>query len=88
MTVYSVSYDLNKSGQKYDELIKEIKSFDGWCHAMDSYWFVCSSQSAAQVYERLRKHTDDNDDLFVMQTSKECQGWLSKTVWEWINKHI
>ncbi|UOG16934.1 hypothetical protein [Acinetobacter sp. PK01] len=88
MAVYSISYDLNKSGQKYDELIEEIKNFDGWCHAMDSYWFVCSNQSAAQVYERLRKHTDDNDYLFVMQTSKDYQGWLSKTVWDWINKHM
>ncbi len=88
MAVYSVSYDQNKTGQKYDDLIKEIKSFDGWCHAMDSYWFVCSNLSAEKVYEQLRKHTDDNDYLFVMETSKNRQGWLKKVVWDWIDQHM
>lgn len=37
MAVYSISYDLNKSGQNYDGLIKELRKFDGWCHPMKSY---------------------------------------------------
>ncbi|MEZ2774943.1 hypothetical protein ACBP83_14150 [Acinetobacter pseudolwoffii] len=88
MTVYSISYDLMKSGQKYDDLIKEIKSFADCCHVMDSYWLISTVLSAEQVRERLRKHTDDNDLIFVIQVSKNHSGWLRQETWNWINKHI
>ena len=37
MTVYSVSYDLNKEGQNYKDLIAEIKSFNGY---IDGKWIL------------------------------------------------
>ncbi|MFW2148245.1 hypothetical protein ACK2M2_08925 [Acinetobacter sp. TY1] len=88
MAVYSVSYDLVKSGQKYDAVISEIKSFAEWCHVMDSYWFVSTVLSAEQIRERLQKHTDNNDLILVMQVLKNHSGWLKQETWDWINKHI
>ncbi|UIZ97049.1 hypothetical protein [Acinetobacter johnsonii] len=87
MTVYSVSYDLNKDGQNYKDLIAEIKSFNGYCKVMDSYWFVCSKGNASTVSERLKKHMDNNDSLLVMETSTNRQGWLNKDIWEWLKQH-
>ena len=87
MAVYSVSYDLNKEGQNYKDLIAEIKSFNGYCKVMDSYWFVSSNNDAQIVYSKLAKHIDKNDRLLVMQTSSNRQGWLDKDVWEWFKKH-
>ncbi|WP_278493424.1 hypothetical protein [Acinetobacter gyllenbergii] len=87
MTVYSVSYDLNKEGQNYKDVIAEIKKFNGYCKVMDSYWFVCSDADATGVSERLRKHMDNNDNLLVMETSTNRQGWLNKDVWTWLKQH-
>ena len=55
MAVYSISYDLNKEGQNYKDLIAEIKSFNGYCKVMDSYWFVSSNNDAQIVYSKLAK---------------------------------
>ena len=87
MTVYSVSYDLNKEGQNYKDLIAEIKSFNGYCKVRDLYWFVCSTGNASTVSERLKKHMDNNDSLLVMETSTNRQGWLNKDIWEWLKQH-
>lgn len=87
MTVYSVSYDLNKEGQNYKDLIAEIKSFNGYCKVMDSYWFVYSNGSASAVSARLKKHMDKNDSLLVMETSTNLQGWLNKNIWDWLKQH-
>ena len=34
--VYSITYDLNKNGQNYDDLYKTIKSLGEYCHYLDS----------------------------------------------------
>ena len=88
MTVYSVSYDLNKQGQDYKGLIDSLQSFDGYCKVMKSYWFVCSNGSADEVYNILRQYIDENDRILVMEVSKNHRGWLDKSVCEWISKHI
>lgn len=88
MTVYSVSYDLNKSGQNYSGLIKELESFDGWCHPMKSYWLICSNLTANQTHELLKKYLDQNDWIIVMEASKNHSGWVLKDACDWINKHI
>ncbi|MDC4817776.1 hypothetical protein QDT73_16230 [Acinetobacter baumannii] len=87
MTVYSVSYDLNKEGQNYENLIAEIKNFNGYCKVMKSYWFVCSNDSAESVSNRLRQHIDNNDYLLVMEISTNRQGWLNKDVWAWLKQN-
>lgn len=88
MTVYCVSYDLNKSGQNYNALYEEIKKSPGWCHTLDSTWLISSSETANQLSDRLRKHLDDNDDLLVIKVSRDYAGWLPKQTWEWIDKHV
>lgn len=35
MSVYCVSYDLNKAGQNYNALYDELKKSPGWCHPLD-----------------------------------------------------
>ncbi|ELV7515517.1 hypothetical protein QMU85_000472 [Photobacterium damselae] len=88
MKVYCVSYDLNKSGQNYNDLYDEIKSSPGWCHILDSTWLISTSETASQLSERLLKNIDDNDELLVIKVSRDYSGWLSKTTWSWIDQHV
>ncbi|MFJ5456197.1 hypothetical protein [Pectobacterium sp. CHL-2024] len=88
MSVYYVSYDLNKTGQNYSALYEELKKSPGWCHALDSTWLVSTAETAQRLSDRLRKHLDDNDHILVMGVTKDNAGWLPKSTWEWINKHV
>ena len=88
MAVYSISYDLYKEGQSYEALIKELKSFDSWCHLMKSYWLISTPKSADEIYEKLNKHLDKNDHALVLQASKDFRGWLSLKGCDWIQEHI
>lgn len=80
---YCITYDLNKPGQDYEDLIKAIKSYD-YIKVMKSTWFVKSTSSASQIKENLRKYMDDNDLLFVCEINSNYSGWLRKDVWEWL----
>ena len=84
--VYLVTYDLNKV-KDYPDLYQAIKRMPNWMRDtdLDSVWFVSTSMSAEGIYNSLKPHIDADDRLFVTRVrSGECQGWLSKEGWRWI----
>jgi hypothetical protein len=86
--IFSISYDLRQPGRNYDDLYKTIKSAPGWAHAMESYWFISTSESVKVWSDRLLKVIDENDSLFVVDiTGQPHQGWMSEDVWDWLKKH-
>lgn len=88
MSVYCVSYDLNKAGQNYNALYSELKKSPGYCHPLDSTWLVWTSESAQQLSDRLRSHLDNNDYLLVIRVTDDFSGWLPQSTWEWIYQHV
>lgn len=88
MSVYCVSYDLNKAGQNYNALYDELKKSPGWCHPLDSTWLISTRETAQQLSDRLRRHLDNNDSLLVIGVTKEYAGWLPQTTWDWMKQHI
>jgi hypothetical protein len=86
--ILNISYDLNKAGQNYSDLYDTIKSAPGYIRAMDSYWFICTSESVKTWSDRLRQVIDENDNIFIVDiTGQSRQGWMGKNVWEWLKKH-
>lgn len=88
MTVYCVSYDLNKAGQNYNALYEELKKSPGWCHPLDSTWLISTHETADQLSNRIRAHLDNNDSLLVIKVIHPYAGWLPEKTWEWINQHV
>lgn len=88
MTVYCVSYDLNKTGQNYTDLHAELKNSPSWWHHLDSTWLIFTAESAEQLFSRLARHIDSNDQLLIVKVAREYQGWLSGEAWKWINEHV
>jgi len=83
--ILSISYELHKPGQNYDDLYKTIMTAPSYCHVMTSHWFIRTDQSAKTWSDILCKKIDVNDNLFVVDiTGQSRQGWLPKTVWEWL----
>ncbi len=84
----SISYDLRQPGRNYQPLYETIKSAQAWCHAMDSLWFIYTSETVHAWSEKLRRVTDEDDYLFVVDiTGRPRAGWLQKATWEWLEKH-
>lgn len=88
MKTFSVSYDLNKPGQNYDNLIKELKRSHSWWHYLDSTWLIKTNESASQLSTRIRKHLDNNDNVLVIRVTKDYSGWLPQKAWDWINANV
>lgn len=88
MKTFLITYDLKKVGQNYSELYNAIKSLGDWQHPMESVWLVAVDSQfvfANDLYDKVKETIDENDSLFVVDiTSQDRQGWMPKSLWEWL----
>lgn len=88
MSVLMLSYDLNghERPEAYDEVEQMIAD-----HAISaikplySQWFIETNESLQAWHERMKVAADENDHWFIHPVSKPRQGWLSKSVWTWLD---
>lgn len=88
MAVYNVSYDLRKAGQDYTGLTEELKRSPAWWHYLQSTWLISTSESAAQLWDRMATHVDSNDSVLIIRVTAEWAGWLTEEAWQWIRDHV
>lgn len=94
MSVYVITWNLNKERQNYDTarlaFIQHLERYDNTKDSgLESVRWISTSSTAEQVQNDLQTKLDGNDRLFVCKlTSGNHQGWLSKQVWEWINARL
>jgi len=87
--LYLVSYDLNKPGQEYKELYKELKNSNNWWHYLDSTWLIVTEESINELNDRIKNKIDKNDSLLIFDiTNMDYSGWLSEEAWQWIRNNI
>jgi hypothetical protein len=86
--VYNVSYDLNKSGKDYKGLHEVLKSSFDYLHLLDSTWLLYTSESSAQIYNRIKAHIDSDDYILISQVTNNMQGWLPQNDWNWIKSRV
>ncbi|MGO4128797.1 hypothetical protein AB4Z01_30685 [Inquilinus sp. YAF38] len=94
MSVFMVTWNLNKEGENYNksrgEFIKQLENYD---HMKDkdlnSVYFISTTSAADEIGNFLREKLDGNDCLVVARMSRGgYQGWLSKAVWDWIGARL
>ena len=88
--VYLITYDLNSTGQKYDDVINAIKNASSyWCTYWKSSFLIKSNLTANQISDKITPHLDSNDRLMIVETkTTNYQGWLSQEQWDFIKKNI
>jgi hypothetical protein len=86
--LYNVSYDLNKTGKDYKGLHEELKKTGTWIHLLDSTWLLFTAESATQIYNRLRPHIDQDDNIMIAQITNNYSGWLPENAWNWVKQCI
>lgn len=89
--VYMITYDLNKEGQKYKDVINAIKDASSgvWCSYWESSYIIKSNLTTADdVFKLIKPHLDSNDLLFIAEITNNYQGWLTEEQWNYINSSI
>jgi hypothetical protein len=58
-----------------------------WVRYAPNCYIVYTSRDVEHWYGRLRDVIDQDDNIFIVELDiKNRQGWLPKSVWEWIRK--
>jgi hypothetical protein len=65
MGVFLISYDLDKPGQDYHRLIKELERL-GAIKVLYSEWLFKSTSSAVEIRDYLQGFVDANDMLLIL----------------------
>lgn len=86
MTIYIISYDLKQSDKDYSGMYESIKAFDNWWHYLESTWIIKTDDASEEVFNKLKPHIDDDDNLLIIEVGKKRQGWLPKKAWDWIKR--
>lgn len=89
MKTYLISYDLIKpeSLPEYIRLINTIKSATYWAKPLKSVWLVKTTLTSAQIRDELRKVTDANDKILVIEVTNNWASFnLPKEVTDWMQQ--
>jgi len=73
MALYLVSYDLDKPGQDYADLIKRLEEFKA-VRILYSEWFLSHTATATQLRDDLLRFMDNNDRILVCEL-KNSAAW-------------
>lgn len=88
MAALLVTYDLNKPGKDYNDLLKTIKSYDAWARLSESSYAISTDQSPQQVFDKLKQFIDQNDNLYVINLKKPYAGFGPKDVNQWLENNL
>ena len=89
MTIYVISYDLNRPSQDYKNLHDAIKVCGNWWHCLDSTWLLSTQMTAIDIAKKLGAQMDQNDKLLVTPVasgsawagfSGDCLSWIESNL--------
>ena len=85
--VCMITYDLNATGQRYEEVIQAIKkcSTGKWCSYWKSSYLIQTAKSPQAITDMITPFLDGNDRLFVVEVKRNFQGWLSPKQWSYVH---
>lgn len=93
MAVFVVTWNLNREAANYDArrtaLLNQIGRYQNTSDpGLESVRWIAADNAEALCAD-LRQRLDNNDRIFVAQLIRSSyQGYLSQTVWDWINPRI
>lgn len=87
MAVLLVTYDLNKPGKDYSDLLKTIKSYS-WARLSESSYAISTDSTPQTIYGQLEPYLDSNDTLYVITLKKPYAGVGPKDVNNWLASNL
>ena len=87
MAVLLVTYDLNRPGKDYPDLLKTIKEYS-WSKISESSYAINTTKSPIDVFNQLKPFVDKNDNLYVINLKRPYTGFGPKEVNEWLEQNL
>jgi hypothetical protein len=82
----SVTFKFADGDTKIAELKPVFNKATDWFRFSSTCWIIWTGRSAEKWYELLRPHITDKDSMFIVKLDlSERQGWVSKSMWEWLD---
>lgn len=69
-------------------LFNALTGEEDWAHYMGPMWFVSTSRSPDEFYQKLKPHLYDGDQLLVTELPSNYKGLLVRKTWEWLKKQV
>lgn len=94
MSVYLITWDLNKERSNYNqarqEFISNLEDFENIKDSgLDSVRFISTDWDINKISDDLRSKMDKNDNLFIVEIKRgNHRGWMSENTWNWINERL
>lgn len=87
MAALLITYDLNKPGKDYGDVLKTIKEYP-WARLSESCYAIKTEQTPQQVFDRLKPFLDQNDNLYVINLKRPYAGFGPKDVNDWLDSNL
>ena len=87
MAVLLVTYDLNRPGKDYPDLLKTIKEYS-WAKISESSYAINTTKSPIDVFNQLKPFVDKNDNLYIINLKRPYTGFGPKEVNEWLEQNL
>ena len=71
MSPLLVTYDLRAPGRNYDDVYRQLKSYDNWWHHIESGWIVITDETPVEVRDDIAARADRNDKFLVVDISNQ-----------------
>lgn len=87
MAVLLITYDLQKPGQSYDELLEYIKQH-AWARLSESSYAIRTSATPSTVCAKVRQYVDTNDTVYVITLNRPYSGFGPNDVNSWLDENL
>ena len=88
MSALIVAYDLKKQGQNYTCITTKLKAYASHWHMQGSVWVIQTSETPAQVRDKLKPCLDANDNLFVAKLGESAWEGFDAAASKWLKTVI
>ncbi len=85
MTVLLITYDLEKPGQNYPEILKFIKSHGSWAKFSESSYAIKTQDTPDDTMKKLKPFLDKTSRIFVVTLTSPHAGFGADKVSGWLD---
>ncbi len=87
LNLYLVSCEFNEDDE-YEDFADALDEYPAWRHVFGEQWFVCSEDSAEDVYNNLLQHLFEGDFIFVCEVNGNYASYLPEETVEWMEENL
>jgi hypothetical protein len=87
MSILLITYDLNRPGQTYDQLLTFIKQH-AWAKLSESSYAIQTSEAPQAIFTQISNLIDPNDNLYIVTLSSPYWGRGPQSVNDWLRQRL